>query len=374
MTLENPKDILSKINSIKNNTDYLYKTEINSINPLIETHSLITPFNNNLYINSTNNLVKKDISKANSDSIFQDIQTSIKSSPNNKIHSCNNINNSLNPNEELSSKGINDYLFNYNYINTNQINNYIPNNKNKLIEPVFYQESNNNKVNFKIEKKPSLNIVINSKINLKENTQLKTGKESDKFKISHPEIRNKKGNRIRHRRKYNSDDIRKKIKARFHKSIKNIINENLRKAGSKHLFSFLPQIFISSIAREKNRQVLNLTYRELLQKDFLNDIDGNKYKNKSVDFSKYKNNLRVLDYLDKNPEICKNSGFDIISKMQYSALLEEYFKSDEFEKEITKLREENEGEDYIKEYKKKAKEYIKFFSEIPVKINKNTFN
>ena len=374
MTLENPKDILSKINSIKNNTDYLYKTEINSINPLIETHSLITPFNNNLYINSTNNLVKKDISKANSDSIFQDIQTSIKSSPNNKIHSCNNINNSLNPKEELSSKGINDYLFNYNYINTNQINNYIPNNSNKLIEPVFYQESNNNKVNFKIEKKPSLNIVINSKINLKENTQLKTGKESDKFKISHPEIRNKKGNRIRHRRKYNSDDIRKKIKARFHKSIKNIINENLRKAGSKHLFSFLPQIFISSIAREKNRQVLNLTYRELLQKDFLNDIDGNKYKNKSVDFSKYKNNLRVLDYLDKNPEICKNSGFDIISKMQYSALLEEYFKSDEFEKEINKLREENEGEDYIKEYKKKAKEYIKFFSEIPVKINKNTFN
>ena len=371
MTLENPKDIVSKINSIKNNTDYLYKTEINSINPLFETHSLITPFKNNLYINCTSNLVKKDISKANSDSIFQDIQTSIKTSPNNKIHSFNNKNNSLNPNEKISSKGINNYLFNYNYINTNQINNYISNNSNKLIEPVFYQESNNNKVNFKIEKKPSLNI-INSKINLKENTQLKKGKESDKFKISHPEIRNKKGYRIRHRRKYNSDDIRKKIKARFHKSIKNIINENLRKAGSKHLFSFLPQIFISSIAREKNRQVLNLTYRELLQKDFLNDIDDNKYKNKSVDFSKYKNNLRVLDYLDKNPEICKNSGFDIISKMQYSALLEEYFKSDEFEKEINKLREENEGEDYIKEYRKKAKEYVKFFSEIPVKIDKNT--
>ena len=202
MALENPKDIVSKINSIKNNTDYLYKTEINSINPLIETHSLNTPFNNNLYINCPNNLFKKALSKANSDSIFQDIQMRIKSSSNNKIHSLNNTNNSLNPNEEISSKGINDYLFNYNFINTNQINNYIPNNSNKLIEPVFYQESNNKKVNFIIENKPSLNI-INSKINLEENTQLKTGKEVDKFKISHPEIRSKKGNRIRHRRKYN---------------------------------------------------------------------------------------------------------------------------------------------------------------------------
>ena len=78
--------------------------------------------------------------------------------------------------------------------------------------------------------------------------------------------------------------------------------------------------------------------------------------------------------MDKNPEICKNSGFDIISKMKYSSLLEEYFKSDEFEKEIAKLREENEGEDYIREYKKKAKDYIKFFSEIPIKENKNTIS
>jgi hypothetical protein len=54
-------------------------------------------------------------------------------------------------------------------------------------------------------------------------------------------------NKLNHKRKYKPDDIRKKIKARFHKSIKNIINENLRKAGSKKLFTFFPQIFISSI-------------------------------------------------------------------------------------------------------------------------------
>ena len=32
---------------------------------------------------------------------------------------------------------------------------------------------------------------------------------------------------------YKPDDIRKKIKVRFHKRIKNIINENLKKADSK---------------------------------------------------------------------------------------------------------------------------------------------
>ena len=144
-------------------------------------------------------------------------------------------------------------------------------------------------------------------------------------------------------------------------------------AGSKHFFSFLPQIFISSITRDKNHQVLNLTYRELLQKDFVSGIDDKKYKNKKVDLAKYQNNLRVLEYLDKNPEICKNSGFDIISKMKYSDLLQEYFKSDEFDKAIIKLQEENEEEDYINEYVNKAKTYVNFFAEVPFKIKKNKF-
>ena len=81
-----------------------------------------------------------------------------------------------------------------------------------------------------------------------------------------------------------------------------------------------------------------------------------------------------MEYLDENPEICKNSGFDIISKMKYSDLLDEYFKSDEFEKAIYKLKEENEEEDYINEYKTKAKGYVKFFSQLPLKIKHNINN
>ena len=203
-------------------------------------------------------------------------------------------------------------------------------------------------------------------------------KKLKKFKIYHIEFKKLSEkdrflNKQMHKRKYKPDDIRKKIKARFHKSIKNIINDNLRKAGSKKLFTYLPQVFISSITKEKNRSVLNLSFREILQKDFISEANNKKYKNKNVDIAKYKRNISVLEYLDNNPEICQNSGFDIISNMKYADLLDEYFKSEEFEKAICKLREENEDEEYIKEYIMKSKSYLRFFMDIPFKFKNNKF-
>ena len=244
-------------------------------------------------------------------------------------------------------------------LNNTKSNNHIQKIKNnRLIESKIHEGLNKIKSNI---------IINNEKSNINYNI-IKKRKICNKFQVYQikPKIR-KERRSIEHRykRKYNSDDIRKKIKLRFHKSIKNIINENLRKAGSKLFFSFLPQIFISSIGREKNNEILNLTYREIIEKDFLSDIDGNKLKNRKSDLNKYKNNLKVLEYLDKNTEISKNSGFDIISNMKYSKLLDEYFKSEEFEKSILKLKEENEEEEYIREYIKKAKNYISFFSNIP---------
>ena len=89
--------------------------------------------------------------------------------------------------------------------------------------------------------------------------------------------------------------------------------------------------------------------------------------------AKYKKNIGVLEYLDNNPEICQNSGFDIISKMKYGELLDEYFKSEEFERAIYKLREENEDEEYIREYIIKSKNYLNFFLDIPFKKKNNKF-
>ena len=362
MTLERPQNILLKINSIQDNIEYLNKTPNYLLEPQIVQSSNIFPSNNYFFQNYLNNNSKEDTlgkPKFSNKNLFLNNSTTHTNSSL-KFNSINNINNSINSFDNLSFKQTNNSLINLNIFN---------NNNNKLIEPKFIDEP----------KTEDNNIFLNkgfSGITFKESTKLKHRKICNKFKISKVEVKNKSSNRLKHKRKYKPDDIRKKIKARFHKSIKNIINDNLKKAGSKHFFSFLPQIFISSIARETNHQVLNLNYRELLQKDFVSDIDENKYKNKNVDYSKYKNNLRVLEYLDNNPEICKNSGFDIISRMKYRDLLDEYFKSEEFEKAIYKLREEKEEEDYINEYINKAKNYVKFFSELPAKLysNKNKKN
>ena len=266
---------------------------------------------------------------------------------------------------------------------TTQITNFIPNKKIKTNNSINTTTNSFEEVSSEknILKKDDLRI-NQAKLQQKENSvKPKKKRTFKKFKICHIEYpiigktdeNGKSLNRLKHKRKYKPDDIRKKIKARFHKSIKNIINENLRKAGSKKLFTFLPQVFISSISRDMNRHVLNMSFRELLEKNFVKESDEKKYKNKNVDLSKYKKNLSVLEYLDNNPDICKNSGFDLISKMKYSDLLDEYFQSDEFERAIFKLREEQEDEEYIKEYISKSKTYVKFFMEIPFKIKPDNF-
>ena len=367
MTLLQPQNLIIKINSIKDNIEYLNKDSDKESKPFITQNTLNKPTSNinspkNNYQNSK--VIFETTPQANNQVLSQNNSTAYTMS-NNKLNQINNVNSSNASNDDSSLKE-NIEPLNYT-IRNKSVNNV-------LIKPKFYEESNNiNNYN---------NAILNSavitksqgRIKIKESAKFKKRKVFNKFKVYRIEPRKEKEKisyKQKHKRKYKPDDIRKKIKARFHKSIKNIVNENLKQAGSKHLFSFLPQIFISSISREKNHQVLNMSYRDLIKKDFISNIDEKKYKNKRVDLAKYKNNLNVLDYLDKNPEICEKSGFDIISKMKYGDLLEEYFKSDEFNRAINKLYLENEEEDYIKEYINKAKSYVKFFSEVPFKIKIN---
>ena len=367
MTLLQPQNLIIKINSIKDNIEYLNKDSDKESKPFITQNTLNTPTSNinspkNNYQNSK--VIFETTPQANNQVLSQNNSTAYTKS-NNKLNQINNVNSSNASNDDSSLKE-NIEPLNYT-IRNKSVNNV-------LIKPKFYEESNNiNNYN---------NVILNNgvitksqgRIKIKESAKFKKRKVFNKFKVYRIEPRKEKEKisyKQKHKRKYKPDDIRKKIKARFHKSIKNIVNENLKQAGSKHLFSFLPQIFISSISREKNHQVLNMSYRDLIKKDFISNIDEKKYKNKRVDLAKYKNNLNVLEYLDKNPEICEKSGFDIISKMKYGDLLEEYFKSDEFNRAINKLYLENEEEDYIKEYINKAKSYVKFFSEVPIKIKIN---
>ena len=164
-------------------------------------------------------------------------------------------------------------------------------------------------------------------------------------------------------RKFKPDDIRKKIKVRFHKKIKNIINENLKKAGSTELFGFLPQYFISNIAKKFNNQFMNMTYEQLLKINFSELQDD--YPNKACDNKQYEKNKNTLEYLEKNPEISKISGFDKVKKMKYRDIFKAYFSSAEFEESIVILKEEeNESAEYIQEYFILAKNYIDYFINI----------
>jgi len=173
---------------------------------------------------------------------------------------------------------------------------------------------------------------------------------------------NGKKKRMKKKRKYKPDDIRKKIKARFHKLIKNIINENLKKAGSAELFDFIPQCFIGNVSKKLNNEALNLTYKEMLSIDYINQINISEISNNKVDHIKYLRNKEVLNYLEKHPDICKRSGFDIIQNMKYKDLLKFYFNSSQFENSINQLKAENETSDYIQEYIYRAKTYLKFYN------------
>ena len=174
MTLENSKNILSKLNSIKDNIDYSNKSEIIPIKPSFVKHSLIYPPNTYYYNNYSNNLSKKDINRINTETVFQNFNYSPHTSSNNKTNSLNNVNNSINSNEDMSFKEGNDSLFNLNFLKTNQLKNSLFNNSNKLISQAFYNESNNNS-NLVIETKPSLSLT-NSNNNLKVTSKFKKKK------------------------------------------------------------------------------------------------------------------------------------------------------------------------------------------------------
>ena len=151
-------------------------------------------------------------------------------------------------------------------------------------------------------------LIIETKTNdecfpfIKGKSPLTNGANNTQF-ITNKYITSSDGSQKREKkaRKYKPDDIRKKIKVRFHKKIKNIINENLKKAGSIKLFSFLPQLFLGNISKKFNYQYMNKTFEEILSINF-SDFQK-EYPNKECDKKQFDKNKEMLQYLEKNPEI-----------------------------------------------------------------------
>jgi hypothetical protein len=154
-------------------------------------------------------------------------------------------------------------------------------------------------------------------------------------------------------RKEKPDDIRKKIKSRFFKSLKNCINKELDKKGIELKFEYLPQNFISNISKEEIKLMLDKTLKEIIN---IYCIERNDEKSEK--------NLNLLKYL----EVQKEKNNDKINKIykifqtKIKDLFNEYIHSEEFEQSLVKLKEEGNYFDYIKSYINEANNFINFFS------------
>ena len=137
----------------------------------------------------------------------------------------------------------------------------------------------------------------------------------------------------------------------------------MKRAGSKELFDYFPQCFVGNISKKFNSKCLELTFKELISTNFVIELDKKDYPNSEIDMSKYKKNLRVLKYLENNPEISKKSGFDLIKDRKYKDILNIYFSSLEFENSLIQLTNENESDEYIQEYLSCARSFISFYSD-----------
>ena len=167
--------------------------------------------------------------------------------------------------------------------------------------------------------------------------------------------------KLKKRRKYKPDNIRKKIKARFHKDLRKIINIKLKKSGSSQLFDLLPQYFITNISIKLNKKVMGITYGKLLEESW-KEIAGESPK--APDKIKIMKNKEVMKYLSENKEIREKSEFEKIKNMKYEDLLKAYFSSAEFENSLSEIYNKNKSEKnnyYLEEYINKAISYVDFF-------------
>ena len=195
------------------------------------------------------------------------------------------------------------------------------------------------------------------------------------FPFNPPESKQMKAKQIskifnvtKKKRKEKGDNIRKKIKTFFHKSLRQIINKKLEKSGAKYFFESFPQIFITDITIRTNFEVMELTYEQLFAFTYNQEINDDKSdkgkdyinKRKATAIKKYRRNVEVLEYLGSNEKISKESGWEVIKNMKYKDLFQAYINSQEFQESVEELSKK-ETINYISSYNYFASNYISFF-------------
>ena len=186
----------------------------------------------------------------------------------------------------------------------------------------------------------------------------KTDKEDTINLITEKDEINFLGNKrlsYRRQRKDNKDNIRTKIKRGFFNSaLINKLNDKLKSIGSTKYFMKFTQNFVSDISQKRNKEIVNMTLKEIFEKKEL-------YKQENeIGFDNYLHNLKVI----QSEIIKENSEFKKILNKTFRELYEEYINSDEFKiGEIGRLKEHKMEDDYIKKYIYLSRELIDFFNQ-----------
>ena len=245
----------------------------------------------------------------------------------------NEINFSFNKEEDLFNQEENSII-------NNDINYYTFSN-----EYPFYNDILDNTIQSFEKKKNIFNVIYPNKIALFTKTEIEL-----------PEILiGRKRESERKRRKYNQDNIRKKIKRGFLSILIDKLNKILVSIGINLYFVKLPQSFVSDVVRKTNKEILNLTLEEIFKKEELYKSD------KDEDLIKYRHNLDVIN----DEEIQGNAEIKNILNKKYYEIYEDYINSKEFKvDEINRLKKNNSEEaddEYLKKYISLAQHLLEFF-------------
>ena len=156
-------------------------------------------------------------------------------------------------------------------------------------------------------------------------------------------------------RKYNTDNVNKRIKTNFFKQLKINTNLILKSADCKKRFTYLQPSFINNTNKNMNKKMFEKKFKDFLLVNIMTFMKDKKTKN--ADNINYEHNISVLEHLKRNKYY-----FDFLDKTIIELFIE-YFNSREFEMKINDLKN-NKKEDikYIKYYISKANNFINYFS------------
>ena len=162
------------------------------------------------------------------------------------------------------------------------------------------------------------------------------------------------------KRKMMIDNITKRVKSDFLRSLVRYLNEKLRPLNVK--FSHFSYYIVTNITKLENKKNLNMTLKEmLLYKPFenLNISEGLNQR----EILNWKNNKDILDDLEKNKntDVYNQINLDDTLNNKMKDLYYEYLASKYFKESIETLNAHGNEYEYIQKYIQTAKNFVDFF-------------